>query len=313
MTLVEITKSFFLLQDNVNCGLIKTSDSSAVIIDTGIDKSSANKIIKILDENGIKEVAVINTHAHADHYGGNNQIIKRYKEKCMVYASEFEETIIQNSYLEPYAFFSGANPISDLKNKFIMAQNSKVDVVIKKEESFIEIFNTIIGIVKLPGHSVNQIGVSHDGVLYLGDSIFEKTVLEKHKIPFLHNVKEYLETLEFIENSDYEYFLGAHIGIIKKSQIKECIDYHKTVIERILEDILKICEDEKESKEETKNISVEKLIKKLLDLNGLEIKNVGQYFLMKSAILAFISHLCEIRKIKMIVKDNNLLIEEITE
>lgn len=74
--------------------------------------------------------AIVNTHSHADHCGGNRYIKER--TGATIYASEIESAIIQYPLLEPLYLFSGASPLRDLRNKFLMAQSSSVDHVIKK-------------------------------------------------------------------------------------------------------------------------------------------------------------------------------------
>ena len=65
--------------------IILLSDSQAVLIDTG-EKDDGQKIIEVLEENGIKEIeAMIITHYDQDHVGGAAAVLDEISvKKCML-------------------------------------------------------------------------------------------------------------------------------------------------------------------------------------------------------------------------------------
>jgi len=130
MELKKITELVYYIPNPANIGVVKDGEKSVILIDTGLDDDTGKKVLRLLEENGLFPKAIVNTHSHADHCGGNRYIKER--TGATIYASEIESAIIQYPLLEPLYLFSGASPLRDLRNKFLMAQSSSVDHVIKK-------------------------------------------------------------------------------------------------------------------------------------------------------------------------------------
>ncbi len=183
MELSKITSNVWYIPNVVNIGVVRDDDDSVILIDTGIDRSIGKKIINLLSEEKFKIKAILNTHSHADHCGGNNYIKKATGAE--IYAPEIESTIIQTPYLEPWYLYSGAAPLGDLQNKFLMAEPSEVDFVIPKNQRTLKFEEIELKIVPIPGHSLNQIGFEIDSVFFCADTLFSESILAKYKVPFL--------------------------------------------------------------------------------------------------------------------------------
>jgi hydroxyacylglutathione hydrolase len=52
--------------------------TSAAVVDPG----DAKPVIDHLDHEGLQLVAILNTHRHADHVGGNRDLLQRWKARC---------------------------------------------------------------------------------------------------------------------------------------------------------------------------------------------------------------------------------------
>jgi len=79
MELNRIKEGISFLSGSTNMGVIET-DEGAILIDSGIDDDTARRAINLLE----KEVrAVINTHSHADHCGGNAFI--KEENRCQIF------------------------------------------------------------------------------------------------------------------------------------------------------------------------------------------------------------------------------------
>ncbi|MFW9997805.1 MAG: MBL fold metallo-hydrolase, partial [Candidatus Odinarchaeota archaeon] len=98
MELRKITDDVHYIPNPVNIGVVRTGEESVILIDTGLDQNTAKKILKLLEGNGLTVKAIINTHSHADHCGGNNYM---QKAGASIYAPEIESAIIQFPILEP--------------------------------------------------------------------------------------------------------------------------------------------------------------------------------------------------------------------
>jgi glyoxylase-like metal-dependent hydrolase (beta-lactamase superfamily II) len=203
--LKKICGNTFYLPGPVNIGVYDHGDGSCTIIDTGIDKDSGRRILRALEGEGLTLVRIINTHAHADHFGGNAFLVRRSKAK--VWAPPVEAAIIMYPELEPLYLYS-AKPLPELQTKFLQAAPSPVDKIIEPGSGTEE----GLEIVPLPGHSLGQIGVATpDGVLFPGDAFFAMDTLKKYFLPYFVDIPRARESLDRLQASkQYNYFLPSH-------------------------------------------------------------------------------------------------------
>jgi glyoxylase-like metal-dependent hydrolase (beta-lactamase superfamily II) len=122
--LIQLTPLAYQLRGGSNAGLI-VQDGQAVLVDTGLDRDTARKILRHVESLKVKLAAVVITHAHADHFGGAATI--RARTGVPVYAPALEAAVIANPILEPLYLFSGAAPPAELRHKFTLAEACPVD------------------------------------------------------------------------------------------------------------------------------------------------------------------------------------------
>lgn len=298
MELKQITERVYYIPNPVNIGVIKDGERSVILIDSGLDDYAGRKVLRLLEENGLSVKVIINTHAHADHCGGNSYI--KGKTNAAIYASEVESAIIQYPLLEPLYLFSGANPLADLQNKFLMAQPSKVDYVIKRDERRLKFDKIELRIIPLPGHAPNQIGVEADNVLFCADALFSEDTLKRHKIPFYADIDMTRETLKFLRSSQYEVYVPSHAE--PRESLAELVDANLEVIDGVEKYILDNFHGRK---------TTEQLLKELCDHYHIHMEGIQQYYLMNTLTMAYLSSLHKRGKLKVDVRDNSLFWEKI--
>jgi len=290
MELKKITDKVYYIPGSVNIGVIRDSGSS-ILIDTGMDDDNGKKILRLLKENNLSVKAIVNTHSHADHCGANSYIKELTGAK--VYAPPIEADIIENTVIEPLCIFSGARPLKDLENKFLMAKPSKVDYIITENQ--ITFDDSKLSVVPLPGHSPNQIGIGVDNVLFCADSLFSKEIIEKHRIPFFIDIDKERETLGFLKRSEYKYYVPSHAE--PRDAITELADLNVKTIDEVEKNILDTLKE---------NRTTEQVLKSLCDSYKIEIKTVQQYYLMNTSTMAYLSSLFNREKIKINIDKNSL-------
>jgi len=295
MELKKLTESVYYIPSSTNIGVIRAGNS-AILIDSGVDEEVAKKILKTLEEHGMTIRSIINTHSHADHCGGNKYI--KTRTNASIYAPEIESAIIQWPFFEPFSFFSGARPLSDLENKFLMAQPSSVDYIITKEEK-LKLEEVEVRIVRLPGHSPNQIGIEADNILFCGDALFSEEVIRRHKIPFFTDIEKELETLKFLAGSKYRFYVPSH-ATPSKSLI-ELVEENRRTISEIEKFILENLGSRK---------TTEQVLRDICATYQIEIKGAQQYYLMNTTIMAYLSYLHKRGSINFKVEKNALLWEK---
>lgn len=292
MELKQVKENIYYISNPTNIGIIK-SNESAILIEGGLDDSTAKKILAILANQGLQLEAVINTHAHSDHCGGNAYL--QEETGARIYAPEIEAEMIQQPYLKPFYFFSGADPVSGLKNKFLMGRPSSVDKVIGQDQKRVVINDIELKIISLPGHSPNQIGIEFRDVLFCADSVFPPKVLKKHKISFYTDIDRQKEVLDFLKDTNYELYIPAHGEPVKN--IKKLVEINLAAIEDIEQYILEII-DRKKTNEE--------ILQDLCNQYEIELEGIQQYHLLKTTTLAYLSSLHSQGKLKFEMEDNLL-------
>lgn len=75
--LVQVAENTYYINAPSKIGVYRVSDDDVWLIDSGNDKDAGRKIQKILDAQGWKLTAIINTHSNADHDGGNTLLQNR--------------------------------------------------------------------------------------------------------------------------------------------------------------------------------------------------------------------------------------------
>jgi glyoxylase-like metal-dependent hydrolase (beta-lactamase superfamily II) len=195
-----------VLRGAVNSGLVET-ENGLLAIDTGLDRGAANRILRAAEALGRPIVAILNTHAHADHHGGNAQLVRRLG--IPVHAPAVEEAVIREPRYEPVYLFCGAAPVSALVNRFLQAEPSPVDHVVRPGETVV-IDGRALEIVDLAGHSLAQVGVRAGEVLFAADGFFGREPLEKHGVPYLVDASRWMETLRALGAMDAAWMVPGH-------------------------------------------------------------------------------------------------------
>lgn len=162
-------------------------DNQVILIDSGISKDLAKEIDKTLIEKGLRVAAIINTHCHGDHSGGNAYFQQKYPE-VSIYCTETEKPFIEDPLLAPTCFCCGAAAFEEIKKckPITPQQPSKVTHLIAPYvDQKIEINGAEFEILTLPGHTRGMIAVKTvDGVLYCGDALFGQETFKKHFVLF---------------------------------------------------------------------------------------------------------------------------------
>jgi len=143
----------------VNCYFI-IKDKKVIIVDAG---GNADDIAEYVKKNGLKPVAIVNTHGHFDHIGGIAELKSRFN--IPFYIHKDDEFLLANGAKSTAAFGLGTmeNPVAD---EYIAG-----DQVLDIEGIELQIRHT-------PGHTPGGvcIYVEEANALITGDTLFLESI-----------------------------------------------------------------------------------------------------------------------------------------
>ena len=285
MELIQVGKNTYYIKNPTNIGVYKINDTDVYLIDTGNDKDAGKKILKIIDAQGWNVKGIITTHSNADHIGGNKIIQDR--TNCPVYAFGVEKSFTEFPVLEP-SFLFGGYPFKDLTNKFLLAKESKVTAIENKLPEGLKSF-------LLKGHFFDMIGIkTDDDVYFLADSLFSEETIKKYHLFFIYDVKEYLNTLDFLSFLEGKCFIPSHCEAT--DDISNLIEINRNKVNEIADKIYSLCSEE---------ITFEDILKSIFDEYALTM-NANQYVLIGSTVRSYLSYLYNDGKISFEFKDNKM-------
>ncbi|MCB4205226.1 MBL fold metallo-hydrolase [Deferribacterales bacterium Es71-Z0220] len=229
MKITKLNDIFVIDSGALNTVFIDT-DSGVTLFDTCLNVDTAKKLNKAI---GKDVVAVLNTHSHADHIGGNSFFESRYG--CKTYIHKNELSFCSLTELESALLYGGAS-FKKAKSKFLCAKS------INNVSTLDNLENKDIEVVELFGHSPGHCGFKINNTLYAGDAIFSKEVIEKHKILYIYDVKEYINSLYKLKEIEFENIIFCHKGILSKDEANSLIDEnlnHTITVGNMIRDTLK--------------------------------------------------------------------------
>lgn len=290
MELIKVGEKTYYIKNATNIGVYKIDENNVYLIDAGNDKDAGKKILKIINEQGWNIKGIITTHSNADHIGGNKVIQDR--TNCTILAHNIEKCFAENTMLEP-SFLYGGYPLKDMRNKFLVAKESAVTEIENNLPQGLEYFN-------LKGHFFDMIGIkTSDNIYFLADSLFSEETINKYHLFFIYDVKEYLNTLEYLKTLDGKLYIPAHCEATEN--INELIETNKNKIYEITEKIYDICKNE---------VTFEEVLKKIFDDYKLTM-NTNQYILIGSTVKSYLSYLYDEGKVTYEFKDNKMFWKQV--
>ena len=299
----ELIPDVYVIPGGTNVGVIRVKSESGCglyLIDSGGSENDARKIEKILDEHFTDRHlrAVINTHSHADHTGGNAYFAE--KTKCEIWMPYLEKGSVENTLLQPSLAWGGF-PLPELRTSYYVPAHCEATRVIRAEECVELSDGKKIRFIALPGHYFEMLGVMctiPDGkcAFFAGDAVFGKKVIAKFSIPFMLDIFSFLDTLEKLRSVRADRYVPSHGDAV--TRIDETVEMNEIAVLQTISCIMKILKKKPHTAEE--------LLTEVANVNGISMK-LAQYVLIGSTLRSFLTCLYEKGRITYEIADNKML------
>jgi glyoxylase-like metal-dependent hydrolase (beta-lactamase superfamily II) len=277
--LVALGEGVWVIPGGVNIGVLAGEEGQFVLVDTGLNETSGKKALKtVREELGGEVAAVLTTHAHADHFGGNAVVVKR--TGAAVHAPAFDEAFLRYPLLQPASLFGGADPLDTLRGNFLLADPSPVDVLVHPGPH--DVAGVTVEAIPLFGHSPGQLGYVAGDAFFCADVVLPQSVLEKYRIPYLFSLTDHFAALDRAREIPHRVAVAGHGPVLQEGELASLIDVNAALAQRVIDAVLDLT---------TTPQTAETILESLLRGFGAPVVDAPSFYLLQPTVFAFLSHL----------------------
>lgn len=269
----------------------KVNNKEIIMLDSGLAQSERKKLEELLEENNLKVVAIICSHAHVDHIGNNTYFKNKYN--CTI-AMQEDESIVCSSIDSLKTYYSNLT-ISEVTERF-NDMICETDILISNDANVVEVCGVEFKILHTPGHSLCHICIiTPDDVAYLGDSLISYEVMRAAKMPYTFKLKEDLESKSKLFNLKASKYIVAHKNIYNDitELITDNIEFYKSRANRVYSVI-------------NGSITIEEIFNLVIKNYNININNKYKCKLIQRILNSYIEYLKEIGLVRTNI-DNEII------
>lgn len=265
-------------------GVVVLDGTQVCLIDAGSDRDAGKKICKILTQRGWHAAAIYNTHAHADHIGGNRVIQEHFG--CPAYAPGADAALAAHPVLEPTLLYGGY-PCKALRGKFLMAQQSEMQSLMPDK------LPRGMQAVRLDGHSLAMMAFkTPDNIWFVADAVASEATLQKYHVSFLYDAAAVYDSFKRLETLQGALFVPAHADAVQ--DIRPLVAKNRAKLDEVLALLCAIC---------AAPCSFDVVLKAVFDHYALAM-DITQYALVGSTVRSCLAYLCDTQRMCMDFTDN---------
>lgn len=155
-----ILKSIEISSMAENCYIVGCEETREVaVIDPG---GNPRGILRLLQEDNLKAIYIINTHGHIDHIGANRAVKDATGAKILVHSGDAKMLVNSASN---FSFLMGSKVTSPAADQLL------------KDGDIIKIGNTVeLEVIHTPGHSPGGICLKTGNIIFVGDTLFQGSI-----------------------------------------------------------------------------------------------------------------------------------------
>ena len=142
-----------------NCYIIACDETKkAIVVDPG---DEVDRILEVIEKNHLNLIAIVNTHGHFDHTGGNAELKKQTGAPIGIHESDAFMLPILSETADLFGLSVPNSPPAD--TYFVSGQT-------------LEMGNISFTVLSVPGHTPGGIALYTPGKVFVGDSLFSGSI-----------------------------------------------------------------------------------------------------------------------------------------
>ena len=212
-------------------------DTSALLVDTGLDESVAGTLLPYLRKAGLKPEKiryVLNTHSDFDHFGGN-AAVRAAIPGALFLCHELDRPWIEDvgrlideryrEYAAPDGFDESADSQAFIRT---VTRATQIDIAVRGGEE-LQLGNRRVQILHTPGHTWGHLSIwdAETGAALIGDAVLSNTVLTASGSPAFPPTYRYIDsyyaTMQRLAALPVKHLLTAHYPVYSGADVQEFI------------------------------------------------------------------------------------------
>ncbi len=223
---------------------------NVLLLDTGFASTPADIILPFLKTIGVQPQDLklaINTHADADHHGGNSNLKQRC-ENVLLGCGEMDREVIEdpdrlfasryNQWLADHRVGLGTNPEAETWVRHMTGAPQRIDISFRGGETLTVSNRTSLRVLHVPGHSHGHLAFydAANRAVYTGDALHGDCCPSREGAPSLppayFAVLAYLASIQTIEVLDVEWIYSAHWPTYSGPRVTEFLAECRNFVDR---------------------------------------------------------------------------------
>jgi len=221
-----------------------------VLLDTGFSTTPEDVILPFLSRIGVgadRLKLAINTHADADHHGGNSSL-KRRCENILLACGELDRDVIEdpdrlfasryNHWLADHDIGLRRNAEAEAWVRTMTGAAQRIDIGLRGGESIAISDHMNLRVLHLPGHSHGHLAFydAQNKAIYVGDALHGNYCPSREGKPSLppayFAVLAYLSSIQTVETLDVQWIYSAHWPTYVGQDIPEFLSECRNFVDR---------------------------------------------------------------------------------
>jgi len=269
----------------------KISDQEIIMLDSGWAEGEGKGIDTLLENNNLKVMGIICSHAHIDHIGNNSYLKNKYN--CIIAMPAYEAHICSSAI--NLKVYYNSQTLSDIKEHF-GHMVCETDIMILDNQEQIDVCGIKFRILHTPGHSPDHICIiTPDEVAYLGDAVISYEVMAGAKMPYAFILSEDLKSKEKLYDLKCSKYIVAHKGIYDDitKLIKDNIDFYRSRAKSVYDAI-------------EGAMTMEDIMKSASKAFSIRLKSIYKYVVIERMLRSYVEYLKETGMIELIMENGFL-------